>query len=161
MSCFARGSAERMLHHVYGLGKAPWFNDEVFEGFDSAGCEQTHGVDAWKSTGHARVVAAVAPVGGSATLACNVEYSSNSARRTFLPPRSPRHASPNLSCESRALTRNVPAASTSGLSIWITFSPPVVFAESPTPPQPLPRPPCFLVHFSQGTTPSLATPTET
>jgi len=42
VSCwvFARGSAERMLHHVYGLGKAPWFNDEVFEGFDSDGCEQ-------------------------------------------------------------------------------------------------------------------------
>ncbi|CAN0185945.1 unnamed protein product [Scytosiphon promiscuus] len=29
-------SAERMLHHVYGLDKAPWFNDDVFEGFDSA-----------------------------------------------------------------------------------------------------------------------------
>ncbi|CAM9322615.1 unnamed protein product [Scytosiphon promiscuus] len=28
--------AERMLHHVYGLDKAPWFNDDVFEGFDSA-----------------------------------------------------------------------------------------------------------------------------
>eukprot|EP00752_Nemacystus_decipiens_P011719 g10400.t1 len=29
-------SAERMLHHVYGLDKAPWFNDDIFEGFDSA-----------------------------------------------------------------------------------------------------------------------------
>lgn len=28
-----------MLHHVYGLDKAPWFTDDVYEGFDSAGCK--------------------------------------------------------------------------------------------------------------------------
>lgn len=28
-----------MLHHYYGLGKAPWFNDELYEGFDSDSCE--------------------------------------------------------------------------------------------------------------------------
>lgn len=32
-------SSERMLHHYYGLDKPPWFTDDVYEGFDSNGCE--------------------------------------------------------------------------------------------------------------------------
>ena len=28
-----------MLHHYYGLGKAPWFTDDIYEGFDSDSCE--------------------------------------------------------------------------------------------------------------------------
>lgn len=32
-------SSERMLHHYYGLGKASWLTDDIYEGFDSDSCE--------------------------------------------------------------------------------------------------------------------------
>ena len=41
MFCLCPGvcSSERMLHHYYGLGKAPWFTDDIYDGFNSDSCE--------------------------------------------------------------------------------------------------------------------------